>query len=41
MKYDKMIAITQEESKTKMQLARNAISEMLESMERITVAELV
>ena len=41
MKYDKMIAITQEESKRKMQLARNAISEMLESMERITVAELV
>ena len=41
MKYDKMVAITQEESKRKMQMARNAISEMLESMERITVAELV
>ncbi|MFR9271481.1 MAG: DUF6262 family protein [Clostridia bacterium] len=41
MKYDKMIAITQEESKRKMQMARNAISDMLNNMERITVAELV
>ena len=41
MKYDKMIEITQAESQRKMDIAQKAISGMLESMERITVAELV
>ena len=41
MKYDKMVAVTQEKSKRKIQLAQNTISEMLEQKEWITVAELV
>lgn len=41
MKYDKMIEITQAESQRKMEVAKKVISGMLESMERITVAELV
>lgn len=41
MKYDKMIEITQAESQRKMEIARKAISSMLDNMERITVAELV
>ena len=41
MKYDKMIAITQAESKRKIQMAKRAISDMLDNMEKITVAELV
>lgn len=41
MKYDKMIEITQAESRRKMEVAKKAISGMLDNMERITVAELV
>ncbi|MCB5713550.1 MULTISPECIES: DUF6262 family protein [Clostridia] len=41
MKYDKMIEITQAESQRKMEIAKKAISGMLDNMERITVAELV
>ena len=41
MKYDKMIAVTQAESKRKIQMAKRAISDMLNNMERISVAELV
>ena len=41
MKYDKMIEITQAESQRKMEIAKKAISGMIDSMERITVAELV
>lgn len=41
MKYDKMIEITQAESRRKMEIAKKAISGMLDNMERITVAELV
>lgn len=41
MKYDKMIEITQAESRRKMEVAKKAISSMLDNMERITVAELV
>lgn len=41
MKYDKMIEITQAESQRKMEVAKKAISGMLDNMERITVAELV
>ena len=41
MKYDKMVAITQAESQRKMEIAKKAISGMLDNMERITVAELV
>ena len=41
MKYDKMIEITQAESQRKMEMAKKAISGMLDNMERITVAELV
>lgn len=41
MKYDKMIEITQAESQRKMEIAKKVIYGMLESMERITVAELV
>ena len=41
MKYDKMIEITQAESRRKMEAAKKAISGMLDNMERITVAELV
>ena len=41
MKYDKMIEITQAESPRKMEIAKKAISGMLDNMERITVAELV
>ena len=38
MKYDKMIEITQAESQRKMEIARNAIADMLSNMERVTVA---
>ena len=41
VKYDKMIEITQAESQRKMEIAKKAISGMIDSMERITVAELV
>ena len=41
MKYDKMIEITQAESRRNMEVAKKAISGMLDNMERITVAELV
>ena len=41
MKYDKMIEITQAESQRKMEIARNAIADMLNNMERVTVAGLV
>ncbi len=41
MKYDKMIEITQAESRRKMEVAKKTISGMLDNMERITVAELV
>ncbi|WP_233457012.1 DUF6262 family protein [Blautia producta] len=41
MKYDKMIEITQAESQRKMEIAKKAIADMLNNMERITVAELV
>ena len=41
MKYDKMIEITQAESQRKMEIAKKAISGMLDNMERITGAELV
>ena len=41
MKYDKMIEVTQAESQRKMEIARNAIADMLNNMERITVAGLV
>ena len=41
MKYDKMIEITQAESRRKMEVAKKAISGMLDNMERSTVAELV
>ena len=41
MKYDKMIEITQAESQRKMEIARNAIADMLSNMERVTVAGLV
>ena len=41
MKYDKMIEITQAESQRKMEIAKKAISGMLDNMERITVAVLV
>ena len=41
MKYDKMIEITKAESQRKMEVAKKAISGMLDNMERITVAELV
>jgi dihydroxyacetone kinase-like predicted kinase len=41
MKYDKMVEITQAESQRKMDVAKKAISGMLDNMERITVAELV
>lgn len=41
MKYDKMIEITQAESQRKMEVAKKAISGMLDNMEIITVAELV
>ncbi len=41
MKYDKMIEITQTESRRKMEVAKKTISGMLDNMERITVAELV
>ena len=41
MKYDKMIEITQAESQRKMEIAKKAISGVIDSMERITVAELV
>lgn len=41
MKYDKMIEITQAESLRKMETARNAIREMLDNMERVSVAGLV
>ena len=40
MKHDKMIEITQAESQRKMEIAKKAISGMIDSMERITVAEL-
>ena len=41
MKYDKMIEITQAESQRKIKNEKKAISGMIDSMERITVAELV
>ncbi len=41
MKYDKMIEITQAESRRKMEVAKKVIAGMLDNMERITVAELV
>ena len=41
MKYDKMVEITQAESQRKMEIARNAISDMERKMERVTVAGLV
>lgn len=41
MKYDKMVEITQAESRRKKEVAKKAISGMLDNMERITVAELV
>lgn len=41
MKYDRMVAITQEESKQKIQLAQDTIAIMLSGREKITVAELV
>ena len=36
MKYDKMIEITQAESQRKMEIAKKAISGMLDNMERTT-----
>lgn len=41
MKYDKMVAITQEESRQKIQFATNTISEMVEQMEKVTVSALI
>ena len=41
MKYDKMVEITQAESQRKMEIAREAIEDMLSNMERVTVAGLV
>lgn len=41
MKYDKMVAITQEESRHKIQLAQDTITAMMAGREKITVAELV
>lgn len=41
MKYDKMVAITQEESYRKIKTAMMAIKEMQEGMEQITVSALV
>lgn len=41
MKYDKMVEITKELSRGKINLAQKTISDMLEKSERITVAELV
>lgn len=41
MKYDKMVAITQEESRQKIQLAQDTIAAMVTDREKITVAELV
>ena len=41
MKYDKMVEVTQEESKKKIWIAKKTIADMLENKERITVSELV
>lgn len=41
MKYDKMVAITREESSKKINTAKKTIAEMLEERERISVASLV
>ena len=41
MKYDKMVEITKELSRGKINLAQKTISDMLEKSEKITVAELV
>lgn len=41
MKYDKMVEITKELSRRKINMAQKTISDMLENSEKITVAELV
>ena len=41
MKYDKMIALNREDSKQKVQKAKDAILEMFQGMEKISVAVLV
>lgn len=41
MKYDKMVEITQAESRRKMDIAQKAISGMMDNRERISIAELV
>lgn len=41
MKYDKMVEITQAKSRRKMDIAQKAISGMMDSKERISIAELV
>ena len=41
MKYDKIVAMSQEESQQKIRIAQKAISGMLNNMEKITVTELV
>lgn len=40
MKYDKMVAITQQESNKKIKEAKKALADMLEGMEKISVARL-
>lgn len=40
MKYDKMVAVTQEESRKKINAAKKAIADMLDEREKISVASL-